>query len=846
MIRLALRSTLAKKRRLLGTALSVLLGVAFLSGTLVFTDSIRRTFDDLFAGAFADTDVYVRPEASIEVQGGGEQRGRMPESIVDTVRAVPGVAGADGVISGFAQIVDAEGDAIGNPARGAPTFGMSYSTITPWELTDGSKPPGPGEVVVDHGSAEAGDLEIGDAVTIVTQSGPHELDLVGTARFGSVDSPGGASVSVLELETAQALLGDGQQEGDAVLVDADPRLSEEDLTTRVAAALPSGVEAVTGSTIVKENQDAMREGLGFVNTFLLVFAVIALVVAGFTIYNTFQIIVTQRTREMALLRSIGATRRQVLSAQLLEALITGVTASVLGIAAGFGVASLLRHMMETLGIDLPPGGAVFQTRTAVAGLVVGTVVTVASAVLPSVRAARVPPLAALRSAAALVADRAPGRRAGAGGSLVTLGAGGIALGLNGSGALWVGVGAFLCFVGTFALGPLLARPAARALGAPLAGWSVTGLIARENAARDPKRTARTGGALMGGVALVTAVTIIAATAKDWTRDVFEDPFRGAYVVSSDSIAFGGLSPTVAADLNALPEVATATGLRVGSAVDVSGGGDSVTYVAIDPVTASGVFDLGMIDGAIDDLTAEGILVADDLAEGRALEVGDSTQMQFLDGTVRSLVVQGLYADDDLAGPFVVSQDLHAATGADQFDFAVFVTLAPGVSPTAAEHALASVSDRFPNADLESRDEYVETQAAQVDQILNLMYGLLGLAVLIALFSIANSVSLSIHERTHELGLLRAVGMTRHQAGSAIRWEAGMVATLGTTLGVVLGVCFGWAISVALRNDGLTAVVLPGVPLVVIAGVAVIGGVLAALRPGWRAAHLDVLRAIASD
>ena len=351
---------------------------------------------------------------------------------------------------------------------------------------------------------------------------------------------------------------------------------------------------------------------------------------------------------------------------------------------------------------------------------------------------------------------------------------------------------------------------------------------------------------MVGVALVVAITVIAATAKDWTRDVFGSQFTGDFVVSTDTFGFGGLSPEVADRLNERPEVAAAAGIRVGAARDISGGRGDVGYVAVDPSSAAAVFDLGMIEGTIASLEPDGILVDDDEAADRHLAVGDTIELGFLNGTTEVLNVQGIYSEEDLAGAFVVTHALHERTGADQFDFSVYVATAPGFDTAVAEAAIATVSDDYPNADLQSRSEYIEDQAAQVDQLVNLMYGLLALAVLIALFSVANSVSLSIHERTRELGLVRAVGMTRHQTASAVQWEAAIVALIGTGLGALLGLFFGWAISVTLADNGLTSLSVPGVALVVIVVAGVIGGVIAALRPSWRAAHLDVLRAIASE
>jgi putative ABC transport system permease protein len=848
MFKLALKSTLANKRRLVGTALSVLLGVAFLAGTLVFTDTIRRTFDDLFAGIYDDTDSFVRAEANVELDFVGTQRGRMPGSVVATVDAVPGVADAQALVGGYAQIVGADGKALGNPGRGAPTLGMSYvaGALSPWELTEGSRAPRSGELVIDRASADAGSLDVGDTVTVLTQTGPHRLTLVGTARFGSVDSPGGASVAIFDLATAQDVLLGGVDEIDSVMVDAEAGISEEQLTSRIEAVLPAGIEALTGTQITEETQDLMREGLSFVNTFLLVFAAIGLVVACFTIYNTFQIIVTQRRREMALLRSVGATRRQLVWSQLLEAVFVGLTASIIGLGAGILVAGGLKTMMEGFGFDIPAGGIAFQPRTAVVAITVGTVVTVCAAVFPSLRSSRVPPLAAIRDTLTEAGAPQVRRALLQGGLLVALGVAAFVIGLSGAHVMWIGIGALLVFLGVFTLGPLLARAAARVLGAPVArATGVTGAIARQNAMRNPKRTARTGGALMVGVALVVAITVIAATAKDWTRDVFGEQFTGDFVVSTDTAGFGGISPEVASRLNQLPEVAAAAGIRVGAAHELSDGGDT-GYVAIDPTTAGTMFDLGMIEGAIESLGPDGILVDDDAARDRGLTVADTIEFGFLDGTTRALTVEGIYSNDELAGPFVVTHALHEQTGADQFDFSVYVTTAPGFSDADAEAAIASVSDEYPSATLQSRSEYIEDQASEVDQLVNLMYGLLALAVVIALFSIANSVSLSIHERTRELGLVRAVGMTRHETASSVRWEAAIIALLGTGLGVVLGLFFGWAISVTLADKGLTSFSVPVVAVIVIVAIGVLGGVFAAWRPSRRAARVDLLRAIATE
>ena len=849
MFKLALRSVLAHKRRLLSTAAAVVLGVAFLAGTLVFTDTMSRTFDNLFADIYRNIDTVVRSETSVEAEMGPSVRGRIPEATLDVVRTIPGVADAQADIEGYAQVVGADGTAIGNPGNGPPTFGMNLHErgLIGWVLTPGSRPPGPGELVIDVGTADKGDLEIGDTVTVLTQTGAHQLPLVGTARFGSATSPGGASVSLFDLPTAQEVLIGHAGEVDAIIVDAAPGVSEDELTARIAAALPAGMEAITGTELTDEMQDAMAELIGFLTTFLLVFAAIGLVVACFTIFNTFQIIVSQRLREMALLRAIGATRGQVLGSQLIEAVVVGLLASLAGLAAGVGVAALLKALMAAIGLDVPGGGTVLLVRTVIVALVVGTLATIVSAVFPAWRASNVPPLAALRQVAIDRSDRSVGR-AITGAVLTAAGIAAFAAGLIGSELSWTGIGALLTFFGAFVLGPVLSGPVTRLLGAPLPALrGIAGRLAQENAARNPKRTARTGGALMVGVALVVAINMIAASAKLWVREVVADQFTGDYVVATSMFGFGGLPIDLADELDATAEVDVATGVRVGMAQ--IGSGDAATdetYVAIDPEGASRVFDIGLEGGDLSVLHDDGVLVLAGEAEARGLGVGDRLDFQFVDGTNRPLTVLGLYERDELAGKFVITHDVHESTGVDQYDFSVYLLTTPGTDADAARAVLEPIVAAYPNAELRSNAEYMDDMAAQVDPIVNLMYALLALAIGIALFSIANSMALSVHERTHEIGLLRAVGMDRPQTRAAIRWEAVLIALVGTLSGVLIGVFFGWALSVTLRGEGLTDVAFPTTSLVVVGLLAVIGAVLAATRPARRAARVDVLRAISTE
>jgi putative ABC transport system permease protein len=840
-LRVALKGILARKFRLVSTAFAVLLGVAFLSGTFVFTDTIQKAFDELFADAFQNTDSYVRSSESVEDFFGNEVHPRIPDSTVELVAGVDGVADAQGSVTAYAQVVGSDGDLIGDPNNGPPTFGDTWllGELSPWNLTEGSRDPGPGELVVDVATADDGDLEIGDMVTVITESPPQQFLLVGTARFGDADSPGGATFAMFDLATAQQLFS-AEGEVDAVLAASDG-LSQEELTARIQAALPAGLEALTGDAITDENTDAIERGLSFLTIFLNVFAGISLFVGMFVIYNTFAITIAQRTRETAMLRAIGASRGQVLGSLMLEALVIGLVASILGLVAGVALATGLHALLEGFNIDIPSAGTVIKQRTVVVSLIVGTVVTVLSAVAPAVKGSRVRPLAALRDVALDRSARSKGR-AIIGLLLVALGVLCLVSGVQGEVAL-VGLGAALLFIGTFVLGPLFAQPVAQVVGAPIAATGMSGVLARENARRNPRRTSRTAAALMIGVALVVAIAVIAASVKQSIRDVLNEQFVGDFVLDSGSQGFGGLSPELATQIAALPQVEVATGVRLAlGRVD----GDDATFGVVDPSTAGELFDIGVIGGELSQLTDEGIFLFEDKADDLHVAVGDTVQVELIDGTPRDLTVQGIYSENALAGNYLISQGLSEASGADQFDFAVYVELADGVSIQQGEAALAPVVDQYPNAELRDREDYVDNQAATVDGFVNFIYGLLAFAVIIALFGIANTLMLSVHERTRELGLLRAVGATRRQIRTMVRWESVIIAWLGTLLGLVIGVVLAFSLVKALEDDGIETFKLPIGTVIVVVVLAGVFAVFAARRPAKRAAKLDILRAIAHE
>ncbi|HVE63642.1 MAG TPA: FtsX-like permease family protein [Mycobacteriales bacterium] len=848
MLRITLASLRGHLRRLLSTSLAVLIGVAFLAGTLVLTDTIERTFNALFADVNAGTDAYVRRVADFRSDFGA--RPRVETALIATVAAVDGVRTAEGTLQGYTQIVGADGEALGNPGQGAPTFGGNWQrdpALNPFRLVEGRAPRAANEVVIDKRSADLGKLDVGDRTRVLALGPPYDVTVVGIARFGAADSPLGASYALFTDEVAQRLTGEPGRY-DAVVAVADESVSEKELQRRISAVTPAGVEVLTGADITAEDQNEVAGFLTFFSAFLLTFAGIALFVSCFIIYNTFSILVAQRTREMALLRALGATQRQVLWSLIAESAVVGLVASVLGLLAGIGVSSLLKGLLAALGIDIPAGGTVVTRSTVVVSLVTGLVVTMVSAYLPARRGARVAPIAALRD---LSVEGAAGsrRRVVLGTVLTAIGASLLIAGLaavSDRPVVLVGIGAAAIFLGVAVLGPVIARPVSRVLGAPLPRiQGVAGTLARENAMRNPRRTAATASALMIGVALVGFITIFASSIKASITDSIDKAFRGDFVADSALFGFGGLSPDFAARLNNIPEVAVATGLRLGF-VQVDGADSAL--LAIDPKTYPQVVDLEVAKGSLAELGTDGVAVSESKAKDEGLAIGDPLRLTFAESGPADFVVRAIYAAGDVTAPadHVVSIAAYALRVPAQFDLQVFINIADGVRVDIARAAIERVLADFPNAELQDQTEFKEAQGAQINQILNLIYALLGLAVIIALLGIANTLSLSVFERTRELGLLRAVGMTRRQVRRTVRGESVIIALLGTALGLAIGLFFGWALVQALREDGLTTFRVPVGQLALVTVIAALAGVVAAVRPARRAARLDVLAAIATE
>lgn len=636
-------------------------------------------------------------------------------------------------------------------------------------------------------------------------------------------------------------------EASAIQVRAAPGTSQPELVDALRPVLPKGVEAVTGQAAAAENRDMISGAfLGLFTTLLLVFSGIVLLVATFSIHNTFAIVVAQRTRENALLRALGAARRQVVTATLVEATAVAVAASVAGLAGGIGVAAGLQALFPAVGFPFPDGALVIGAVSLLLPLAVGVLVCVGSALLPAVRAGRTAPLAALRESA--VDDSGASRsRALTGLVLLVASVGAILTGTLATSSVQLSAaGAVAALAAFVVLGPVAATYAVRVLGAPLGRLrGVTGGLARRNALRSPRRTASTATALMIGVAVVSLFTVFGASLKATMNQTVDRSFAGDVAISAPSFGAGGsgLSPGLAPAVDRLPQVATAVGLGKGVA-EVDGAGRALTVT--DPAALGRVFDLGRVDGSLTGLGTNGIAVSGTEAAKRDLRPGSPVRLTFTDGTRHDFTVRAVYDRPELAGDYVITRQAWAPHRAQDSDSLIAVSFAPGVSTADGKAAVAKTAAAYGNPDVQTRGEYAQSSAGGIDMMLTLVYALLALAVLIALLGIANTLTLALHERTREMGLLRAVGQTRGQLRSMVRWESVLVAAFGTVGGLLLGGFLGWVLVEASAGDTAVAFDLPPLRLLVVALVGIAAGALAGLRPARRAARLNVLRAIAAQ
>lgn len=846
MWRATISSLWAHKLRLALTALAIVLGVAFVAGTLIYTDTTRSTFDSVFTQAVGSVDLNVRGVSQLDDAAGvtqfEPQTPAVPPDVADRVAAVEGVAAVQRNVDGFATLLDDAGNPIGG--QGPPTLGLNAPTVeelTPTQLRDGRYPTAPTEVAIDAATARTNGVAIGDTIRIAANGPVDEYEVVGTFGFGEdLDNLAGATVTLFDPDTAFELFNQdgGYTSVDVLLADGARPDAVQD---RITGALGDEYEVVTNDQLAAETQESIDTILGFLNTGLLVFAGVSLLVGAFIINNTFAIIVAQRSRELALLRAVGASRRQVLGSVLLEALVVGVVASVVGVAVGVGVAGALQQLLATFGVELPDAALVIAPRTVAVGVGLGVVVTLVSALLPALTAVRVPPVAAMQQVA-VVSPRFSGRLRTISGLVVaTGGLVALAIGLfNGGGFAVVVGGAAALMIGVALLARYVTRPLLRGLGWPITRLGTRGALAQDNAVRNPQRTAATASALMIGVGLVTFALIFGASVRESTTRTIDEQFASDLQIQSQN--FSTFPVEVEQRIGALPEITGTADLRV---AQVAIRGQVGTAGAVEPSELGTALSLEPTDGSLSAFDSGGMLITDDAAERLDLRAGDTLTVTFAEGA-RDVPVRAVVDGSGLDFDYLFDEETLLDNAADDGIFTLYLRIADGVSVDDARAAVEGVTDDFAALTVQDSEELKDQIATQVNQTLGLMSALLALSILIALFGIANTLSLSVFERVRELGLLRAVGATRSQVRSIVRWEAVLIALLGAVFGVGIGTVFGWMTIRALADQGLSTFAFPAGQVVVAILIAAVAGIVAAWLPARRAARVDVLRALAAE
>ena len=825
------------------TALAIVASTAFLSGTFIFRDTVQRTFNALFADVFERVDGYVQSSNSVEGFLGFERRDRLPVEVVDQVRAVEGVADAQAFVQGDAVVIDKQGKPIERPT--APTFGATVNegSLSVWRIASGRLPSNSSEVALDTITATDAGYVVGDKVKVNSEGGSREFTLVGITVYDNIVSPGNATWALFDAATAEEFVA---KPGfvDAVLVKGDGSVPDDVLVGRIKAALdPNIAETLTSAEITKQTQTDIERSLGFITLFLAIFSFIALGVGMFVIYNVFSITAAQRQRENALLRAIGASRRQVTWTLLIESAVIGLLGSIAGLFGGIGLALGIRNLLDALDYSIPARGLALEPFTVVLTIVSGTAASLIAAIAPAIGAGRVPPVAAMVDTAYERTGSIRGRMMGAAACAV-VGGGTIVAVLLGADGILLGAGIALLFAAVLLLGPVMARPIARLLGAPVQRWrGVTGVMARGNVQRNPKRTARTAAPVLIGVALVTGASVFAASIKVQLRETIGSTFVGDYVINTSNGGALSFGQTFIDQLNTLPEVGAATGLGFVPIADASG--ERAGGATINPKTAGGLLQFEFLQGSLATLTPDGMLISEGEAKRKNLKLGDDFDVR-IDGHLRALVVQGIYASADFIPARTYHRDTFAGTSLSNTAGFVSLTRAPGVTDAAFRTAVDERVAAYGIGELQDRNQFIDSRAELVDQSLAFVYGLLALSIVIAVFGIVLTLLLAVYERRRETGLLRAVGMTRAQVRTTVRWESVLTSVYGAVVGVVMGLVLGYVVIAALRDQGLTKYSVPVATIAAILLIAFVVGVVAAVVPAWRATKLDILQAIATE
>jgi putative ABC transport system permease protein len=847
MLKVTWRNLVARKVRLLLSAFAIVLGVAFVAGTMIFTDAMSGAFEDIIEGSAADTEIAYKGAGNFD---SGQDNRTIPASVVKELEKLPEVDSVHPQTILQTVFVIGRNDKVigGNGPPGLAMNATSANALTGkpiLETTEGALPDGPFEVALDVDTADKGGFDVGDEVSLVTPGRPPtmKVKVTGLVEFGS-GGLNGATLSLFDLEFMQHQFFQGRDVFNSISLNAAPGVSQRQLADAAQTVLPEGVEARTGDEYVEKQKETLQEIMGFLEWFLLVFAGVALVVGVFLIINTFSILVAQRSRELALLRALGAGRGQVIRSVVAEALVVGAIGSTAGLGVGYLLALVLREIFGRFGLDLSRAEFPVESATILWSYAVGLIVTAIASVLPALRASRIAPMAALRDDVALP-EATLRRRVVVGAAGTALGALGMTMGLVGEG-IWglilIGAGILLVLIGVSLMSAMLGRPMLNLFGVLYRRlFGTVGNLATENTLRNPRRTAATASALMIGLALMAMMSIFGASASASTDAAFEQSLTSQFVISN--VVGQPFSTDVAAQVRRAEGVAGVAVVRQ-AFPQVDGG--MAFVAAMRPKDIPFAFAIPMAAGSLTDLGRGKVAVSERVADNKGLGVGDKVKMEFQGADVDLTVVALFGSGGVVPGNYLVTPDTLVRGGLQPLDSQVFVTKEPGADTDEVRAAIEKITDDLPTVTVKDPEGYADEQKGQINQILYMIYGLLGLSVIIAILGVINTLSLSVIERTREVGLLRAVGLSRRQLRTMIRLESVVVAVFGAVLGVLMGVIFGSTLVLALEDQGLTDLAIPWLWLAGFLVAAAFVGVLAAVFPARRAARLDVLRAIATE
>ncbi|WP_409484831.1 ABC transporter permease [Arsenicicoccus dermatophilus] len=848
MLRASWKSLLARKLRLLMSAFAIVLGVSFVSGSLIFTDMMSTAFNGIMSGTVADINVQTTdgdPDSMSTAM-----RGEITQAQIDTIAKVDGVESAQGVTTVMdAFLIGKNGKVIGG--QGAPSIGGNVVTAPayghqPGMVVKSGHLPGPGEVLIDPTSLDRSGYRIGDTITVASSGAQPSLKarIAGTVLWGSKESTAGATYAMFDARTTQRQWTGGRNAYQMAWVTVREGQDVDVVARRVKEVAPAGFLAVTGPDLAKKSEDAVAQGLGFISTFLLVFAAISLIVGSFLIVNTFSILVAQRSRELALLRAMGASRGQVRGSVLFEAFVVGLVGSTIGLVLGLAIAKGIAAIFGTLGLDMGAVTPTLSPRAIVASYVVGMLVTMLAAYLPARKASTVPPVAAM-SGAATTGAQDLGRRLVIGLGMTAVGLAMLLTGLFWDGApqpmWWIGAGALLTLLGVSFSSPVLGKPVLWALGRGYrAVFGQVGALAELNAIRNPRRTAATASALMIGLTLVTAMSVLGDSAKASTRSAVEEGLRGDFVYANPTY-----QPFATAIGDQVAKVDGVAAVHRFRRVPVELGGERAMLGAIGAQDFDKILAGTVVAGSLSDFQDGTAIVARKTAEEKGWKVGQTLDYRAGRTPVPVRIVALSEHPKGTRGGVVTTLQTLVRAGLPAVDSQVNVDLAAGADKAATRDRLEAIVKDLPMVSLQDQQEFADARAGSIDQLLAMIYGLLGLAIVIAVLGIVNTLALSVIERTREIGLLRAIGLGRGQLRRMIRLESVGIALLGSVLGLGMGLLFGTAVVQALVDDGLSLHV-PWLQLVTFLLVAAVVGVVAALWPAHRASRMDVLRAIQTE